>query len=218
MMMLRASFNIVFAFALAGALLAGCATTDSTMQTIGASSSDRTSSSDGSSSDAVAKSADDSAGRSGTGNDGDSADVTVSATPGIRIWPEDGWQPAGTLATIPITADCSATGGRLSLIKRAAGYPFAEILYCPEVALEMEREFPGSTHYLFMCETGHYHTQSDDLRKVDAWGTAELLKTPNGRHYLEQTIRWMAEHADLEAPPYGTMADRAEHLRSLLGG
>lgn len=134
----------------------------------------------------------------------------------IEFWPADGWHPTGTLAQIPIRPDCDATNGRMSLTRRTLAPPFAEILYCPETVQAMHAAVPHSTHVFFMAETGHYHTRSSDVRKVDAWLVATLLDAENGAYYLTQAARWLDTQTALECPPYGMGPDRAAHLRTLM--
>jgi len=134
----------------------------------------------------------------------------------IAFWPSDGWQPSGNLAKIPLHADCDETDGGLSVIQQTLSFPWARICYCPDVAIEMETEIRGSTHYFFVSEVGHYATQGGTMRAVDRWVVEQLLDAPNGRHYVDQALTWMDDHRDLECEDYGTLERRASFIRQVM--
>jgi hypothetical protein len=123
---------------------------------------------------------------------------TLSSDTKADSLPCDKWSPTGSLANIPVYADCRVTGGDIAVATPNG------IFYCPAVAQKLDSYYPGISHFYYVHEYGHYVMGSDEL-STDCWAAKQLA----GTCYIPIAIKHFSDRGDEFHPRYGRMKDRA---------
>ena len=117
------------------------------------------------------------------------------------------WKPEGSLLDIARVNNCSATGGRIAVVKPDAIY------YCPARASLIDTQVRDASHFYFVHAYGFLYIHRRSQKLADCWAAHALAGAPNGPHYVRQWMKhWQAFGRTDQT--YGTPEQRIANVRS----
>lgn len=117
------------------------------------------------------------------------------------------WSPHGGLLDVPVTNDCSITGGEIALARPDG------IFLCPSRARAIDEQIADASHFYLVHAYGSLAIHKASKKLADCWAAHQLADTPNGPYYVKQWIRHWRTYG-VSSSTYGTPEQRIANVRS----
>lgn len=120
------------------------------------------------------------------------------------------WSPIGSLLDVPVTQNCSITGGNIALARTDG------MFLCSRRSELVNAQVPDASHFYMVHEYGLLAIHTNSHRLADCWAAHQLKTAHNGTYYVKQWITHWKNYGTALAN-FGTPEQRISNVRACCG-